>query len=161
LAFTKAFYPKRFNDFIKLPISKNYFLTKGGAKEITHPFSLLFFGIQLLSISLFIFLFFLTKSNADFLLFLQIVTGVIVFVFVKVSLEKIIGNIFSIDKIINNYAYEKLSYRNFLAILLLVVNLIFYFSVTPNLKTLLIITATFTLFNCIILYYSYKNYRSL
>ena len=39
----KIVYPKRFEDFIKLPISNNYFLTKGKFEELKHPFSLLFF----------------------------------------------------------------------------------------------------------------------
>ena len=59
----RVVYPKRFDDFIKLPISNNYFLTKGKFEELKHPFSVLFFLIQVLTLSLFIFLFFLEKGE--------------------------------------------------------------------------------------------------
>ena len=95
------------------------------------------------------------------LLFLQILFVVFVFIIVKTSIEKIIGTIFSIEKLIDHYIYEKLSYRNFLSLLLIITNLIFYFSIKPDLNTLLILTGILFLVNMLILSYSYKNYRSL
>ena len=93
--------------------------------------------------------------------FLKILFVVFVFIIVKTSIEKMIGAIFSIEKVINHYIYEKLSYRNFLSLLLIVTNLIFYFSVKPDLNTLLIFTSILFLINILILFYTYKNYRSL
>ena len=157
----KVIYPKRFNDFIRLPVSNNYFLAKGKSEELRHPFSILLFVIQLISTSLFVNLFFLEKGKANVLLFLQILFVVFVFIIVKTSIEKIIGTIFSIEKLIDHYIYEKLSYRNFLSLLLIITNLIFYFSIKPDLNTLLILTGILFLVNMLILSYSYKNYRSL
>ena len=161
IAILKVIYPKRFNDFIRLPVSNNYFLAKGKSEELRHPFSILLFIIQLISISLFINLFFLEKGKANVLLFLQILFVVFVFIIVKTSIEKMIGAIFSIEKLIDHYIYEKLSYRNFLSLLLIITNLIFYFSIKPDLNTLLILTGILFLVNMLILSYSYKNYRSL
>lgn len=161
IAILKVIYPKRFNDFIRLPVSNNYFLAKGKSEEVRHPFSILLFVIQLISISLFVNLFFLEKGKANVLLFLQILFVVFVFIIVKTSIEKIIGTIFSIEKLIDHYIYEKLSYRNFLSLLLIITNLIFYFSIKPDLNTLLILTGILFLVNMLILSYSYKNYRSL
>ena len=161
IAILKVIYPKRFNDFIRLPVSNNYFLAKGKSEELRHPFSILLFIIQLISISLFVNLFFLEKGKANVLLFLQILFVVFVFIIVKTSIEKMIGAIFSIEKLIDHYIYEKLSYRNFLSLLLIITNLIFYFSIKPDLNTLLILTGILFLVNMLILSYSYKNYRSL
>ena len=161
IAILKVIYPKRFNDFIRLPVSNNYFLAKGKSEELRHPFSILLFIIQLISISLFVNLFFLEKGKANVLLFLQILFVVFVFIIVKTSIEKIIGTIFSIEKLIDHYIYEKLSYRNFLSLLLIIANLIFYFSIKPDLNILLILTGILFLGNMLILSYSYKNYRSL
>ena len=161
IAILKVIYPKRFNDFIRLPVSNNYFLAKGKSEELRHPFSILLFVIQLISISLFVNLFFLEKGKANVLLFLQILFVVFVFIIVKTSIEKMIGAIFSIEKLINHYIYEKLSYRNFLSLLLIITNLIFYFSIKPALNILLILTGILFLVNMLILSYSYKNYRSL
>ena len=161
IAILKVIYPKRFNDFIRLPVSNNYFLAKGKSEELRHPFSILLFVIQLISISLFVNLFFLEKGKANVLLFLQILFVVFVFIIVKTSIEKIIGTIFSIEKLIDHYIYEKLSYRNFLSLLLIITNFIFYFSIKPDLNILLILTGILFLVNMLILSYSYKNYRSL
>lgn len=161
IAILKVIYPKRFNDFIRLPVSNNYFLAKGKSEELRHPFSILLFVIQLISISLFVNLFFLEKGKANVLLFLQILFVVFVFIIVKTSIEKMIGAIFSIEKLIDHYIYEKLSYRNFLSLLLIIANLIFYFSIKPDLNILLILTGILFLGNMLILSYSYKNYRSL
>ena len=161
IAILKVIYPKRFNDFIRLPVSNNYFLAKGKSEELRHPFSILLFLIQLISISLFVYLFFLEKGKATVLLFFQILSAVFIFIIVKTSIEKMIGAIFSIKNIIDQYIYEKLSYRNFISLLLIIANLIFYFSVKPDLNTLLIFTGILFLINILILFYSYKKYRSL
>ena len=161
IAILKVIYPKRFNDFIRLPVSNTYFLAKGKSEEVRHPYSILLFVIQLISTSLFVNLFFLEKGKANVFLFLQILFVVFVFIIVKTSIEKMIGAIFSIEKLIDHYIYEKLSYRNFLSLLLIIINLIFYFSIKPDLNILLIITGILFLVNMLILSYSYKNYRSL
>ena len=161
IAILKIIYPKRFDDFIKLPVSNNYFLAKGKSEELRHPFSILLFVIQIISIALFVNLFFLEKGKANMILFLKILFVVFVFIIVKTSIEKMIGAIFSIEKLIDHYIYEKLSYRNFLSLLLIITNLIFYFSIKPALNILLILTGILFLGNMLILSYSYKNYRSL
>ena len=161
IAILKVIYPKRFEDFIRLPVSNNYFLAKGKSEELRHPFSILLFLIQLISISLFVYLFFLEKGKATVLLFFQILSAVFIFIIVKTSIEKMIGAVFSIKNVIDQYIYEKLTYRNFISLLLIIANLIFYFSVKPDLNTLLIFTGILFLINILILFYTYKNYRSL
>lgn len=161
IAILKVIYPKRFEDFIRLPVSNNYFLAKGKSEELRHPFSILLFLIQLISISLFAYLFFLEKGKATVLLFFQILSAVFIFIIVKTSIEKMIGAVFSIKNVIDQYIYEKLTYRNFISLLLIIANLIFYFSVKPDLNTLLIFTGILFLINILFLFYSYKNYRSL
>jgi len=161
IAILKSLYPNRFEDFIKLPFSSNYFLLKGKSEEIKHPFSWVLFVVQLISISLFINLFFIEKGISNLKTFLFIISGVFGFVIIKYSLEKIIGIVFSIENITNQYAYQKLTYRNYLTLFLLIANFIFYFSVQINNQTLLVFFAILVLINCVILYYSYKYYRSL
>jgi hypothetical protein len=161
IAILKVIYPKRFEDFIRLPVSNSYFLAKGKSEELRHPFSILLFLIQLISISLFAYLFFLEKGKATVLLFFQILSAVFIFIIVKTSIEKMIGTIFSIKNVIDQYIYEKLTYRNFISLLLIIANLIFYFSVKPDLNILLILTGILFLVNMVILFYGYKKYRSL
>ena len=116
----RVVYPKRFDDFIKLPISNNYFLTKGKFEELKHPFSVLFFLIQVLTLSLFIFLFFLVKGGLSATIFIKITLASFTFILMKTCIEKLIGSIFDIETIINKYIFTKLSYRNFISLFLIV-----------------------------------------
>lgn len=157
----RVVYPKRFDDFIKLPISNNYFLTKGKFEELKHPFSVLFFLIQVLTLSLFIFLFFLEKREVSATIFIKITLASFTFILIKTCIEKLIGSIFDIETIINNYIFTKLSYRNFISLFLIVLNFIFYFSVEPTMLLLFIFSGFIVLLNLFILFINYKNYRSL
>ena len=157
----RVVYPKRFDDFIKLPISNNYFLTKGKFEELKHPFSVLFFLIQVLTLSLFIFLFFLEKREVSATIFIKITLASFIFILIKTCIEKLIGSIFDIETIINNYIFTKLSYRNFISLFLIVLNFIFYFSVEPTMLLLFIFSGLIVVLNLFILFINYKNYRSL
>mgnify|MGYP001215503490 CR=1 FL=1 len=157
----KVVYPKRFDDFIKLPISNNYFLTKGKFEELKHPFSVLFFLIQVLTLSLFIYLFFLENGKFGAMVFIKIVLASFNFILIKTGIEKLIGSIFDIETIINKYIFTKLSYRNFISLFLIGINFIFYFSIEPNIELLFIFSGFIILLNLFILFINYKNYRSL
>ncbi|MAP53672.1 DUF4271 domain-containing protein [Altibacter sp.] len=160
-ALAKYLYPKRFEEFVMLPITNKYFMVQGRNDEINHPFNLLLLVTQVVSVSLFIFLL-IQINNPKVLhenpwLFVQICTGYVVFVSIKFALEKIIGNIFSIDALINSYLYQKLSYRNLIAILFFMANLIFYFVYQPSSTVLLIFVLVVLALNSIALFYSYKT----
>lgn len=157
----RVVYPKRFDDFIKLPISNNYFLTKGKFEELKHPFSVLFFLIQVLTLSLFIFLFFLVKGGLSATIFIKITLASFTFILMKTCIEKLIGSIFDIETIINKYIFTKLSYRNFISLFLIVLNFIFYFSVKPTMLLLFMFSGLIIVLNLFILFINYKNYRSL
>lgn len=157
----RVVYPKRFDDFIKLPISNNYFLTKGKFEELKHPFSVLFFLIQVLTLSLFIFLFFLVKGGLSATIFIKITLASFTFILMKTCIEKLIGSIFDIETIINKYIFTKLSYRNFISLFLIVLNFIFYFSVKPTMLLLFMFSGLIVVLNLFILFINYKNYRSL
>ncbi|WP_034260374.1 DUF4271 domain-containing protein [Altibacter lentus] len=160
-ALAKYLYPKRFEEFIMLPITNKYFMVQGRNDEINHPFNLLLLVTQVVSVSLFIFL--LIRINSPKVLqenpwlFLQICTGYVVFVGIKFAIEKIIGNIFSIDALVNSYLYQKLSYRNLIAILFFMANLVFYFVYLPSSTVLLIFVLVVLALNSIALFYSYKT----
>jgi hypothetical protein len=165
LAVTKYLYPKRFHEFILLGLSDKYFLVHGKNDEILHPFNVLLFLVQVISASLFIYLF-LDVYNSEIiqnpqLLFVQICMGYIVFVLVKFVIEKLIGSIFSVDSIINNYLYQKLNYRNLLALIFFMGNLIFFYSYEPSLAVIFTFIGGIVISNLIFLLYSYKRNSNL
>ena len=161
----KYLYPKRFQEFILLPITNKYFLVLGKGDEIKHPFNVLLFVPQVLLVSLFFYLFLKLKQGSSFenplLLFVQICTGYAVFVLSKFMIEKLIGTIFNFETLSNRYLYQKLSYRNLLTVLFFVGNLLFYYIIEPSAIALLIFIGVIALLNGITLFYSYKTNRTV
>jgi Domain of unknown function (DUF4271) len=145
LSITRYLYPKRFHEFLLLPLTDKFFKLQGKSYEIKHMFNALLFGVQVLSISLFIYLY-LSITNPSLVeenqwLIIQISTGYTVFVLVKFLSEKIIAYIFNIESMINRYLYEKLSYTSLISLLVLTGNIVFVFIINPA-KNVLIAFAT-------------------
>ena len=164
-AVAKFFYPRRFEEFLMLFFSDKYFLVHGKNDDIQHPFNILFFIPQIIGVSIFVFLVFKVFAPIEVAqnkwLLVQIATAYAVFVLIKYLLEKIIANILSIDSIVNQYLYQKLSYRNFLAIILFIVNIIFLYVWPPTPLALGILSGFIIIFNIIVLLYRYKTSGSL
>lgn len=160
-ALAKYYYPKRFHEFSLLPLTNQYFFVHGKNDELNHPFNMILFVAQIICVSIFIFLLFQVfnpiKVAQNEWLFIQICTAYSMFVLVKFSLEKIVANIFSMDIVINNYLYQKLSYRNFLGILFFVGNLFFLYIYPPTPMGMLLFGGFAMLLNAIALLYSYKK----
>ena len=76
-------------------------------------------------------------------------------------IEKMIGSIFNMESTIDKYLYQKLSYRNFLAVLVFVANLIVLYVLEPTKILLVSIGIGILILNGITLFYSYKTNRNL
>jgi len=157
----KFAYPKRFDEFIMLPVNNKYFLVHGKNDDLKHPFNLLLFLTQIVSASLFIYLFFkvneIESQMTNPWLFVQICTAYAMFIGIKFSIEKIVSSIFTIDGLINNYLYQKLSYRNLLSIVIFIGNLFFFYIQEPTNTSLIIFLGIILILNCFTLLYSYKT----
>lgn len=160
LSIAKYAYPRRFDEFILLPINNKYFFVHGKNHDLKHPFNVVLFVVQVISVSLFIYLFIKTKDPASLRakpwIFVQICTAYSFFVALKFTIEKIIGSVFTLDKTINSYLYQKLSYRNLLAIGIFTANVIFFYVVPATVPNLIIAWVIILVLNCIALFYSYK-----
>ena len=154
----KSIYPKRFDEFVMLPLNNKYFFVQGKNDDLKHPFNVLLFVVQIISVSLLIFLL-LDFNNPELKetnqwLYVQICTAYTFFILVKFSVEKIVGSVFNIDAVVNRYLYQKLSYRNLLGIAVFIGNLIFFYVIEPSkvfivsFLSFLLILNCFTLFNC-------------
>jgi hypothetical protein len=160
-AISKYFYPQRFQEFILLPITNKYFLVQGKNNEIRHPFNILLFVAQIISVSLFIYLVIKTADpaivEANKWIYVQICTGYAGFILVKYYLEKIVSTVFRLEPLVNQYLYEKITYRNLLAIAIFLINLAFFYIFEPSLALLIIFFGILILINAVSMFYSYKT----
>lgn len=165
LVIAKYYYPRRFEEFMLLPLSDKYLTVRGKEDAIYHPFNIILFIIQVVCVSIFIYLLFKVynplETQKNQWLFIQICTGYTIFVLIKLSIEKMLANIFSIDSLIDQYLYQKLSHRNFLGLILFLGNLFFLYVFQVNQTSLLVFVISILLLNTIALFYSYKKSRKL
>ena len=157
----KIAYPLRFQEFLKLPLSNKYFFVYGKNDPIYHLFNVLLFIPQANCVALLLYKVIAWQNptmllNTPFL-FVKILGVVVGFVLAKIILEKTIGIIFNIENIIHQYVHQKLSYRNLMSVLFLIMLFIVVY-VTPINKDIMLVFCLLTVVvNAIALFYSYKT----
>ena len=162
----KIAYPLRFQEFLKLPLSNKYFFVFGKNDPIYHLFNVLLFIPQAICVALLLYKVIAWQKPAMLLdipfLFVKILMSFVGFVVAKIILEKTVGIILNIENIIHQYVYQKLSYRNLMNVLLLILLFIVTY-ITPINKEIMLIgkIPVFCLLtvviNAIALFYSYKT----
>lgn len=135
LTLCRILYPKRFAEFITLPVTDKYFVFEGKNYSISHPFHILLFLMQWVSYATFIFLF-LTFFNPELKnnpwLYLQVLTGFGAFVLFKYYFEKLVAHVFMIEQVAHRYLFEKLNYINLIAILIMILNMFIVYVFIPG-----------------------------
>ncbi len=119
-----------------LPITDKYFALQGKGYEIKHPFNAFLFTVQVLSFSLFAYLIILRKNpqtpEVNPWLYLQLLTGITVFLLGKYVIEKMIAHIFNIEDLVNSYLYEKLSYSSLISFLAFIFSVLFFYTIPKS-----------------------------
>lgn len=167
LAWLRSRYGERFIDFLSILFSNKYFNTHDKSPSVFNFFSFICFVLNGLILSLL--LYFLVISldfnwipANQFILYIQLFIGYNIFIGVKYMIEKIIGNIFNIEKLLDNYLFFKITYKNFLALCLIPFLLIINYACHPSPFTFLIGFLTFIVLNLLLLLnYYVKNQKLL
>ncbi|WP_109434376.1 MULTISPECIES: DUF4271 domain-containing protein [Aquimarina] len=151
----------RFSDFIMLLGNNKYIISNQKQNKLSSLFNAILLLFQVVSVSLFIYLCFdVFKWNVapnEITLYFKIAILYTVIVVCKLLIEKIIAAIFSIDSIIDEYLFYKVSYRNFMGVILLPVNIIFIYAVHPSKIAFIILLISLSILNIIVLVSFYKK----
>ncbi|WP_461302409.1 DUF4271 domain-containing protein [Aureisphaera sp.] len=165
LALVRSLYPRRFYEFMMLPLTDKYFALQGKGYEIKHPFNVFLFAIQIVSFSLFIYLIIRhSPSNSNALnpwLFIQLLTGVTVFLLGKYVIEKMIAHIFHLESVMNSYLYEKLSYASLISLLALIFSVLIFYVIPLDPVFLWVYIGSIVVLFVISLISSYKRNANL
>jgi hypothetical protein len=144
LVVTKKMYQSRFEDFIALMASAKFMVIKSKEHKALFGFNILMFIIHCLSISILLFIIYRTFYSLEVedtaVVFLRIITAYSFFILLKITAEKMIANIFDIDDIMDNYLFQKHTYRNFISMLLLPISIFLVYTPNPNIWIFYIIT---------------------
>lgn len=154
-----------FHEFTMLFNTNKYVVLNHKGNKLSTAFNAILIVVQILSVSLFAYLCIETfqwKSNELNMLFYFKITLFYLFVFLcKILIEKIVSIVFSIESLIDDYLFYKISYRNFLGVILLPLNLLFVYTEKPSKIILFIIIGSLVLLNLVTLFSAYKRNENI
>ena len=164
IAVTKVLFAKRFDDFIFVLGNSKYLKIYARDQKFFDLFDALLFVNFVLSISIFGVLSYnqtVFSLDVSYVLFFKIAFSVAVFILMKILIERLIGSIFDIDFLIDNYLFQKISYKNFVGLTLLIINALLIFSF-PLSTILIYVVATIIMLVFIIgIITTIKTYQNL
>jgi len=164
IAVAKMTAPKRFEDFLYVLGNSKYLKIYSRDQKFFDSFDALLFGNLIICLSIFSFTVYqnmIDFKKVDINLLFKLTFGIGAFILIKVLIERLIGSLFEIDKLIDEYLFQKISYKNYLGLLLLPINAILLFSFINQLTLIYIFVGLLLLVNIIGLITSFKTHQSL
>jgi hypothetical protein len=164
IALAKNIFETRFNDFLRILVSDKYIRIYKESTHLLSGFTILLFIVQLISFTFLIQLildYFNYVSKNDWVIFIRIFTFLSVFVLSKYLIEKIIATTFNIEEITEQHNLQKVSYRTFIGLILIPINIILYYN--DNISKYLIFSLIIIILVLNLLTYlvSLRNYQNL
>ena len=164
IAITKSSFENRFSDFVNLLVSDKYLKIYKDSSNLMTWFTILLFVVQLISFSYFIqlimtYLGYTTKTN--WITFIQIFTLMSFFILSKFLIEKIIATSFNIENVVEQFNLFKVSYRTYIGLFLLPVNIVLFYTDFLNYYLIITLLAILLIINIITYLFSLRNYQKL
>lgn len=164
VAAAKLLHPKRFNDFASIVINFKYLKVYSRDQKFLDGFEALLFSNLVIGLSIFSYQFY-TKSktiiDASHILLYKIGAAIALFILIKVLLERLISSVLSMESIINDYLFQKISYKNYIGLLLIPINGFLIYSLKPDALTFTIVFGFLAIINCIGALSFFKRNQSL
>lgn len=160
LTIAKISYSKRFKEFTILLINFRYVKVFSREQKFLDTFEALLFSNLIIGLGIFFYLsreaVSMDESISQFNIFkFAIIIGV--FFLVKVLLERLLSSVLDIEGIVNDYIFQKISYRNFIGLLLLPINIFLVYSINLTQLGIILITFFLIIINIIGVYFFYKR----
>jgi hypothetical protein len=164
VAVTKTAFENRFNDFTNLIVNNKYLKIYKDSSNLMSWFTILLFVVQLISLSFFVqmvlsYLGYTAKTN--WISFIQILTFLSFFILSKFLIEKIIAASFNVESFIEQFNLFKVSYRTYVGLLLLPVNIVLFYTDLMNTYLIIGVLAILLVINSVTYLLSLKNYQKL
>lgn len=153
LAVLKSKYSHRFETFTKLAFQITFFKLYNRDIDRKHPFTFISSFINILSCSLFLYIFF-QYYKPEWKVegigwYIRIATFYSSFILGKLWIEQILGLLIKKDNEFSNYVYEKLLGRNMLSIFVLIWNILLLFVLGTTPATMLLACSSILVINAL------------
>jgi hypothetical protein len=163
IAITRTAFEKRFADFTRLIVSDKYIKMYKDSSHLMSGFTVLLFLVQVISIAFFIQLMLSTfgyVSKNDWVLYIRISTLLGVFILSKFLIDKIIATAFNIEEFAEQFNLRKVSYRTYIGIVLLPINIALFYTDNTDKSLFFIIIIAILVINVLSYLVSLKNYQN-
>jgi len=163
IAITKSVFENRFSDFAKLIYSDKYTKVYRDSSHLKSGFTISLFFVQVISFAFFIQLsmgYFGYASKTDWILYIQIITFLVFFILSKYLIEKIIATAFNIDEFVDQFNLQKVTYRTYIGLFILPINVILFYSDTISKNILILLIAIVLTINLLTYFVSIKSYQN-
>ena len=164
VAVTKSVFENRFSDYLRLIVSDKYIKVYRDSGHLRSGFTVALFIVQLISIAFFIQLllaYFGYASKTDWVLFIQIITFLAVFILSKFIIEKIIATSFNIEEFVEQFNLQKVSYRTYISLLILPIDIVLFYTNYISKDLIFLFIAIILIVNMLTYLISLKNYQNL
>lgn len=164
IALTKSVFENRFGDFANLLFSNKYNKVYRDSSHLKSGFTISLFFVQVISITFFIQIslsYFGYASKTDWILYIQIFTFLSFFILSKYLTEKIIATSFNIEEFMEQFNLQKVTYRTYIGLFILPLNIILFYYDSFSTNIPLIIIAIILVINILTYFISIKTYQNL
>ena len=130
IAISRMVFPTLFQEFISLPVNDKFTRLREKEISIVHPFQLLLYLVHMITLGMACTYFYITWQESggfDWSFFGQFCAIYIVIVAGKVFIEKILASLFKLSDLIDLWHFNKLTWRNYLTIILYFIVLVVVF----------------------------------
>ncbi|MEZ4855058.1 MAG: DUF4271 domain-containing protein [Gelidibacter sp.] len=164
ITLSKHWFSSRFMDFIGVIGNSKYLKIYARDQKFIDGFDTLLFINLVISISVFGYYSYInlfTLGNFEIDVFLKLLFAVAALALIKILLERLIGSLFEIDKLIDAYLFQKTSYKNYCGFVLLPVNALILYTIAPSKIIIFSVIGLVFVINLIGFMTSFKNHQKL
>ncbi len=162
ITIAKVLFTNRFLDFIGVLGNSKYLKIYTKDQKFIDFFDALLFFNLVISFSIFSYLAYLTlvpTQTFELDIFLKFILGITALSLIKILVERLVGSLFEIDKIIDSYLFQKTSYKNFSGFVLLMINALLLYTINPSKPILLAVVLVMALINLMGFMTSFKIHQ--
>lgn len=164
IVLAKSFFETRFNEYLRLVVSDKYVKVYRDGSHLMSGFTILLFIVQLLSLAFFaqlVLAHFGYVAKTDWIVFIQILTLLIVFLLSKFLIEKIIATSFNMEEFVEQFNLQKVSYRTYIGLLVLPIDIVLFYNDNPSNFLIYFFIVAVLLINLLTYLASLRNYQNL
>jgi len=163
VALAKLVSPKRFDDFAFVLGNSKYLKIYAKEQKFFDKFDALLFINLVLSAAVFLFIVYRTMTETmdpSINIMFKLTVGIGTFFLIKVLFERLIGSLFSIDKLIDDYLFQKITYKNYLGLILLPINAILIYKMHPTLSLIYAMLVLLLIVNIIGIITTFRTHQN-